>query len=96
MTGIPTDPWSAAFTAFGPALTAAVQPGGPSMASQSTSFDSSGWTVNAGSGSATATRTSLPTATQSLQAASAGIAGALGSPVILIALVLAYVVMKHK
>jgi hypothetical protein len=92
------EPWSAAFSAFGPALTASAQPGGPSHAAQSTGFDSSGWSVNINSAgaSATATKTSLPSAGQALNAAGAGVASLLGSPVVLIGLVLLYAYMHKK
>ncbi|MGZ3319677.1 MAG: hypothetical protein ACXU9C_01710 [Xanthobacteraceae bacterium] len=86
MASVPTDPWSAAFSAFGPALTAAAQPAGPSSAANQNSQDASGWTVNVGGGSASASRTTLPTASQ-----------AFGSPVVLMGLaVVLYLAMKHK
>jgi hypothetical protein len=95
MANVPAvDPWSAAFNAFGPALTAAAQPAGPSSAWQSSDFNDSGWSVNIGSGSANASATSVPAAAAALGQASAGIAGLLGSPVVLIALAALFILNR--
>jgi hypothetical protein len=97
MAGVPVDPWSAGFMALGSVAQAASQPAGPSSAYGTNTFDNSGFVVNVGGGTASSTKTALPTATQTMQAAAAGVASTLSNPVFVIGAALAlYLYLKHK
>jgi hypothetical protein len=96
MAAVPTDPWSAGFMALG----SIAKPEPVSSGAQNSaniSFDNSGFVVNVGPGSATSTKTALPSAGQALQAAAAGVGGLLGNPVLIIAIGLGlFLYLKHK
>jgi hypothetical protein len=97
MAGVPTDPWSAGFMALGSVAQAASQPAGPSSVLSTTSFDNSGFVVNVGPGTASSSKTTLPSASQVGQMAAAGVGGLLSNPVTVIAVGLAlYLYLKHK
>lgn len=75
---VPVDPWSAGIMALGSVATKAVTPGSAQQtASYSSVFDTSGWSVNLGSGSAstTANKQTLPP----VAAAAVGAVNAAGS-----------------
>lgn len=90
-----TDPWSAAFQAFGPAVTKAVTPGSAQQGGStfSSPFDSSGWNINFGSGTVNS-----DSSKQTVPAVAAPVARAMQNPVVMLALVLAVVLYlkKHK
>lgn len=87
---VPVDPWSAGFQAFGSiANSPAMAPGqAKSEAAFSSGFDSSGFTVNFGSGSASATAVK--------NAPLAGAASMLQNPVVLFGLLALFYFMKRK
>jgi hypothetical protein len=83
--------------ALGSVAQAAAQPAGPSSVLSTTSFDNSGFVVNVGGGTASSSKTALPTAAQSVQAAVAGVGGLLSNPMIVIGVGLAlFLYLKHK
>jgi hypothetical protein len=97
MAGVPTDPWSAGLMALGSVAKVAAQPAGPSSVIAPTTFDNSGFVVNLGGGTATSTKTALPSAAQAVQAAAAGVGGLLSNPVLIIAVGLGlFLYLKHK
>jgi hypothetical protein len=87
---VAVDPWSAGIMALGSVATKAVTPGSAQQtASYSSVFDTSGWSVNLGSGSAstTANKQTLPAV-----AATVGAAGSmLQNPMVLLLLGVAVV-----
>jgi hypothetical protein len=86
------DPWSVGLMALGGVATKAVTPG---MATQTTSyssvFDTSGWSINLGSGSATTSANK-----QTLPAAAAVSASVLQSPAVLLLGAVALVLFLKK
>jgi hypothetical protein len=89
---VPTDPWSAGIMALGSVATKAVTPGSAQAASTYSSvFDTSGWSINFGSGSA-----STDASKQTLPAAAAGVAGVMNSPALLLLAGVALVLYLNK
>lgn len=65
--------------------------------SSSNVFDNSGFVVNVGGGSASSTKTALPSATQAVQAAAAHAGALLGNPLFVIGVGLVlFLYLKHK
>ncbi|WP_373986991.1 hypothetical protein [Duganella sp. BuS-21] len=96
---VPTDPWSAGFMALGSLAKAGSTPAGPSSAVQNSTavFDNSGWSVNIGGGSATSSKTELPSATQVAGAAAAHVGGLLSNPLFIIGVGIGlFLFLKHK
>jgi hypothetical protein len=92
MAGVPVDPWSAGIMAFGSVASKAVTPGVATQTSNySSAFDTSGWSVNLGSGSATTSANK-----QTLPAAAAVGASVLQSPAVLLLGVVALVLYLKK
>lgn len=97
-----SNPYSAAAMVAGQALGAALGPGGPQTSSNAPfdpfTVDNSGWSVNFGSGSASATANPVSTLAQGL--ANAGgvntITGALGDPLVLLAIVAVVIVAAKR
>jgi hypothetical protein len=83
--------------ALGSVATEASKPAGPSTAQASFTYDNSGFVVNVGSGSAASSKTSLPTASQAVQAVAAGAGSLLANPIFIIGVGLAlFLYLKHK
>lgn len=101
-----TDPYSSAFMAAGSVATAALKPASSSNNSTvTTTFDNSGFAVNTGAGSASATKTALPSPIQSARAVAqgvgavaAGVGGLFSDPLVIIggAVALLFIMRKHK
>lgn len=98
-----SNPYSAAAMAAGQALAATLGGPDPTQMSSSSPFnpftvDNSGWSVNFGSGSASATANPVSTLAQGL--AGAGnvntITGALGDPLVLLAIVAVVIVVAKR
>lgn len=97
MAAVPTDPWSAGLMALGSVAQAASQPAGPSSVLGTNTFDNSGFVVNVGGGTASSSKTSLPTAAQAVGAAVASAGSLLANPVVIIAVGLGlFLYLKHK
>lgn len=86
---VPVDPWSAGFQALGSlANSPAAMPGNAkSELAFASAFDSSGWTVNIGGGSASATAIKNDPV--------AGLGAMLGNPLVLLAIA-AFFIMRGK
>lgn len=87
---VPVDPWSAGFQALGAvANSPAMAPGiAKSEAAFASGWDSSGWTVNVGSGSTSATAVKNDPV--------AGLSAMLQNPVVLFGLLAAFYFMRKK
>ena len=97
MAAAPVDPWSAGFMALGSIANAGKA--APSSASQQSTaaFDNSGWVVNIGGGTASSTKTALPTTSQALGAVAASAGSLLSNPIFIIGVGLGlFLILKHK
>lgn len=82
------------------ALGSVASSGPPAMtatSSNNVNFDNSGWSVNIGGGTASSTKTSLPTTTQAVGAAAGAAVSTLSNPLVIIAIgVAVFLYLKHK
>lgn len=98
------EPYSAAFMAAGSVAQAALKPASASNSSPTTiAFDSSGFAVNVGSGSASSSKTALPSPVQSAQAVmqgvgavAAGVGGLFSDPLVIIGGAVALLFLMRK
>ncbi len=101
MAGMPMqspDPWSQGINAAAGIASKALDPTNTSQQySGSSVFDNSGFVVNIGAGTATSTKTALPTPGQAVAGVAAGVGSLLQNPAfIIIAGVGLYLFLKHK
>lgn len=98
MAAVTADPWSTGLMGMTSVATAALKPASSGAQQTASSvFDNSGFVVNVGAGSASSSKTALPSASQVAGAVASSAGSLLSNPVFIIGVGVAlFLFLKHK